>query len=80
MDIETGKQGTAITFVTPGEQRKIGFIKRIAKADIKRRDVPRIADIRLDPAVMVTVTLALLAAATAIALVANALASRGSVT
>ncbi len=40
-----GKQGTAITFITPSEFRKLGFIKRIAKADIRRKDIPKVKDI-----------------------------------
>ncbi len=40
-----GKQGTAITFITPSEFRKLGFIKRIAKADIRRKDVPEVKDV-----------------------------------
>ena len=35
-----GKKGTAITFVTPAELRKMNFIKRFTKADIRREKVP----------------------------------------
>ena len=35
-----GKEGTAITFVTPGEYRNLIFIKKIAKADIKKEKLP----------------------------------------
>jgi ATP-dependent RNA helicase DeaD len=40
-----GKKGTAITFVTSGEFRTLGFIKRIAKADIRKESVPRVKEI-----------------------------------
>jgi len=40
-----GKEGTAITFVTPEEYRKIGFIKRVAKTDIRKESIPEIKDI-----------------------------------
>jgi len=40
-----GKQGTAITFVTSAEFSKLGFIKRIAKADIRKQNVPEVKDI-----------------------------------
>jgi len=42
-----GNQGTAITFVTPAEFRKLGFIKRVAKADIRKETVPAVQDIIL---------------------------------
>jgi len=35
-----GKSGTAITFITPREFRKLSFIQRVAKADIRREEVP----------------------------------------
>ncbi len=35
-----GKKGTAITFVTPAEFKKMDFIKRFTKADIRRKGVP----------------------------------------
>lgn len=40
-----GKEGTAITFVTPSEYRKIGFIKRVARTDIRREELPGIKEI-----------------------------------
>lgn len=40
-----GNEGTAITFITPAEFRKLGFIKRAANADIRRKEVPRIQDV-----------------------------------
>ncbi len=40
-----GREGTAITFVTPAEYRKIGFIKRVARADIRKEQLPEIQDI-----------------------------------
>ena len=40
-----GKQGTAITFITPSEYNKLMFIKRIAKTDIKKSKVPNVKDI-----------------------------------
>lgn len=40
-----GKEGTAITFVTPAESRKLGFIKKTAKADIRKEKVPEVSDI-----------------------------------
>ena len=40
-----GKGGTAITFVTPEEYRKLLFIKRIAKTDIRKEKLPKIEDV-----------------------------------
>jgi ATP-dependent RNA helicase DeaD len=40
-----GKEGTAITFVTPEEYRRLVYIMRIAKAKIKKGDLPKISDI-----------------------------------
>jgi len=40
-----GNQGTAITFITPSEYKRLMFIQRIAKADIKKSKVPEVADI-----------------------------------
>lgn len=40
-----GKKGIAITFVTPKEMSRLGLIKKIAKADIKKQDIPAIKDI-----------------------------------
>ncbi len=40
-----GKEGTAITFVTRDEYRRLVFIKKIAKTDIRKERLPRIADV-----------------------------------
>ncbi|MBN2641644.1 MAG: DEAD/DEAH box helicase [Victivallales bacterium] len=40
-----GNEGTAITFVTPAEYQKLTQIKRFAKADIKKRQLPQARDI-----------------------------------
>jgi len=40
-----GNQGTAITFVTPAEFRQLGFIRRIANADIRKQNVPEVKEI-----------------------------------
>ncbi len=40
-----GKKGTAITFITPSEFRKLGFIKKVTNTDIKKEEVPNIKDI-----------------------------------
>jgi len=40
-----GKGGTAITFITPEEYRKLMFIKRIAKTQIRKEKLPEIIDI-----------------------------------
>jgi ATP-dependent RNA helicase DeaD len=40
-----GKEGTAITFVTPDEYRRLIFIKRIARTDIRRERLPKISEI-----------------------------------
>ncbi len=40
-----GKKGTAITFITPDEFRKLGFIKRITEADIRKKAVPKVDEI-----------------------------------
>jgi ATP-dependent RNA helicase DeaD len=40
-----GKKGVAITFITPSEYRKLAVIQRLAKADIRKEQVPEIADI-----------------------------------
>ena len=37
-----GNQGTAVTFVTPAEFRKLGFIKKITKADIRKGEIPKV--------------------------------------
>lgn len=44
-----GKKGTAITFVTPSEFRKMNFIKKFTQAEIQKQKVPKreeIVDIR----------------------------------
>ena len=40
-----GNEGTAITFITPSEYKKLMFIKRIAKTDIKKSKIPKVKDI-----------------------------------
>ena len=40
-----GQKGIAITFVTPKEMSRLGMIKKVAKADIKKSEVPQIKDI-----------------------------------
>jgi len=40
-----GNEGTAITFITPAEFRKLGFIQRITKSDIRRESIPQIHEI-----------------------------------
>jgi len=40
-----GKKGTAITFVTPAEFRKISFIKKITDADIRKENIPDVGTI-----------------------------------
>jgi ATP-dependent RNA helicase DeaD len=40
-----GKQGTAITFITPSEYRRLMFIQKISGSDIKKQKVPRVKDI-----------------------------------
>jgi ATP-dependent RNA helicase DeaD len=40
-----GKEGTAITFITPSEYHKLMFIQRKAKTDIKKLKVPNVKDI-----------------------------------
>ncbi len=40
-----GQEGTAITFITPSEYKRLMFIQRIAKTDIKKSKVPRVKDI-----------------------------------
>ncbi len=40
-----GKVGTAITFITPDEFRRLSFIKKIAKTDIRREKVPSVKKI-----------------------------------
>ena len=40
-----GKEGTAITFITPSEYRRLMVIQRLAKTDIKKSKVPKVEDI-----------------------------------
>lgn len=40
-----GKKGTAITFVTPSEYRKLMFIQKIVKTEIRKEKLPRVKDI-----------------------------------
>ena len=40
-----GKQGLAVTFVTPREFRKFSFIKRIAKSNIQKERIPSIDEL-----------------------------------
>ncbi len=40
-----GKEGLAVTFVTPREFRKLAFIKKIAKSGIEKTRIPTIEDI-----------------------------------
>lgn len=40
-----GNEGTAITFITPREYKRLMFIQRIAKTDIRKGSIPRVKDI-----------------------------------
>ncbi|MBN2460974.1 MAG: DEAD/DEAH box helicase [Candidatus Cloacimonetes bacterium] len=40
-----GNEGTAITFITPSEYKKLMFIQRFARTDIKRSKIPLVKDI-----------------------------------
>ncbi len=40
-----GNEGTAITFITPQEHRRLMMIKRMAKTDIRKEKLPKISDI-----------------------------------
>ncbi|MGF6907055.1 DEAD/DEAH box helicase [Fusobacterium sp. PH5-44] len=40
-----GKEGIAITFITPQEYRRLLQIQRIVKTEIKRQNVPRVKDV-----------------------------------
>ncbi|MBT3784704.1 DEAD/DEAH box helicase [bacterium] len=40
-----GNEGTAITFITPSEYKRLMFIQRISGADIKKSVVPKVKDI-----------------------------------
>ncbi len=41
----TGNAGVAITFVTPAEYRKLQFLKRIVKSNIRKERLPQIDDV-----------------------------------
>ena len=40
-----GKEGLAVTFITPREFRKLAFIKRIAKSEIEKKRIPSVEEI-----------------------------------
>jgi ATP-dependent RNA helicase DeaD len=40
-----GREGTAVTFVTPDEYRKLLFIQRVARADIRKEDLPGVDEV-----------------------------------
>lgn len=40
-----GKEGNAITFITPAEYRKLQFIRRKAQTDIRKAKLPRVKDV-----------------------------------
>ena len=40
-----GNEGTAITFITPNEYKRLMFIQRMAKTDIRKSEIPGIQDI-----------------------------------
>jgi ATP-dependent RNA helicase DeaD len=40
-----GKEGNAITFITPSEYRKLQFIRTKAKTDIRKAKLPRVKDV-----------------------------------
>ena len=40
-----GKEGIAVTFITPSEYRKLQFIKRGAKTDIRKARLPKVKDV-----------------------------------
>jgi ATP-dependent RNA helicase DeaD len=40
-----GNEGTAITFITPSEYKRLMFIRKITKTDIKKSQLPKVADI-----------------------------------
>ena len=42
-----GKEGNAITFITPSEYRKLQFIKKKAQTDIRKAQLPRVKDVIL---------------------------------
>ncbi len=40
-----GKNGTAITFITPSEARKFSYIKKASKSDIRREEIPTASEV-----------------------------------
>lgn len=40
-----GKEGTAITFVTHSEYRRLMYIQKVARTDIRREKLPKVADV-----------------------------------
>lgn len=40
-----GREGIAITFITPSEYSRFKFIQRIAKTDVKKSSIPQVEDI-----------------------------------
>ncbi|MGL5122908.1 MAG: DEAD/DEAH box helicase [Fusobacteriaceae bacterium] len=40
-----GKQGTAITFITPSEYRKLMYIQKTVKTEIRKEKLPRVKDV-----------------------------------
>ena len=40
-----GKNGTAITFITPSESRKFAYIRKAARSDIRKEEIPRAEEI-----------------------------------
>ena len=40
-----GKNGTAITFITPSEERKFNFIKRASRSEVRKEEVPAPEDV-----------------------------------
>ena len=40
-----GSEGTAVTFVTPSEFRKLTFLKRATNTDIRKERIPRVEDV-----------------------------------
>jgi len=40
-----GKEGTAITFITPEEHRKLMYIKNFTQTDIRKQRIPKVKDV-----------------------------------
>ncbi len=40
-----GRNGTAITFITPSEARKFAYIRKAARSDIRREEIPRAEEV-----------------------------------